>query len=113
MKLKLPDGNKISLSPINNVDERINFITSIIQQFDDFIVENYDTQQVQYFLEGCSNYIVWCKDDENGVSHDKSILQAKKTELLHKYNKHEIPFSAMSKSDLRKYNMLEESDEFE
>lgn len=112
MKLKLPNGNKISLSPINNVDERILFISGLISQFDDFIVENYDTQQVQYFLEGCSNYIVWCKDDENGVSHDKKILQAKKTELLSKYNKHEIPFSMLSKSDLTKYN-IEDGDDFE
>lgn len=112
MKLKLPNGNKISLSPINNVDERILFISGLISQFDDFIVENYDTQQVQYFLEGCSNYIVWCKDDENGVSHDKTILQREKTLKLNKYDKHEIPFSSLTKDDKFKYG-LEESEEFE
>lgn len=111
MKLKLPDGEKVELSRDNDIEKRMKYVKETLDKFEDFIVENYDTKQVKYFLEGCANYLVWCKDEDSDVSHNKKIIQREKTIRLNSgYDKNEIPFSSLSQLELYKYG-LEETEE--
>lgn len=110
MKLKLPDGEKIELSRDNDIKKRMEFVNNILLKFEEFIIDNYDTKQVNYFLEGCANYLVWCKEDGTMRVHDGTILQRKKTLKMENYDKDEIPFSTLSQADSYKYG-LEETEE--
>lgn len=110
MKLKLPDGEKVELSRDNDIDKRMKYVTETLDKFEDFIIENYDTKQVKYFLEGCANYLVWCKEEGTMRAHDGTILQRKRTLKMNNYDKDEIPFSALSNFEAVKYGLEESED---
>lgn len=104
MKLKLPSGEEIKLPDFDNLKERLTLVDELISKHDEIIMDNMDSSQVKFFLNGCSNYIIWHidKEDKRG---DNSIIHRDKNKKLNGYDKKNIPFTDLSMEELIKYGI--------
>ena len=105
MKIKLPDGSKIKLPDDNTMTDRIEIVERLLLEQDEMILENYSSQQVKYFLEGCSNYIIWYIEGQWTKEKDGDIIHKDKHLKINKYDKKNIPFSMLSMEDKIRYGI--------
>ena len=110
MKLKLPSGEEIKLPDFDSLKQRLTLVNELISKHDEIIMDNMDSSQVKFFLNGCSNYILWFidKEDKRG---DNSIIHRKKSIKMNGYDKNNIPFTDLSMEELIKYG-IEDSLEY-
>lgn len=99
MKITLLSGDIIELSNTNEISERIQIVNKIISDNEEMIYRQWSSPSVRYMLEGLSNYLVWCKSEEELNKHDKLVLSKDKIKKINSYDEKNIPFSALSKTD--------------
>lgn len=104
MKLKLPSGEEIKLPDFDSLKQRLTLVKELISKHDEIIMDNVDSSQVKFFLNGCSNYIIWFKDKEDKRG-DNSIIHRKKSIKMNGYDKKNIPFTDLSMEELIKYGI--------
>lgn len=108
MKIKLPDGSKIKLPDDNTLDERMDIVSRLLLEQDDMILENYSSKQVEFFLNGCSNYLVWYIEGTYDKDRDSVIIHREKHGKMNKYDKNNILFSNLSQEDKIRYGIEDE-----
>lgn len=104
MDLKLPNGKEIILDENLNITEKIDIVNSLVEEWENFCIENWTNYNVKFFLDNLSNYLVWHKEDrekDKRGKEDKFILSKKKVEKLTKFKKNSkcINFSDLNNNE--------------
>lgn len=104
MKIHLPDGRQHEIDNNISLEEKIKVVEELVNEWMPIIISNWHSNQVKFFLDSLSNYLVWHKEDrEEGKrgKEDKEILSRKKIEKMVKFKKtsREINFT-----DLKSYH---------
>lgn len=90
MKILLPDGEQITLDENIGIEEKIEEARKLVVKWEDAIVQGWGNNNIKYFLDSLSNYIVWHKEDREAGKRgkeDKEILSRKKLEKMNKHKK--------------------------
>ena len=82
MIIQLPDGERRELNNLLSIEEKCVVVENILNEFEDYIIKSWESQNTIYFLNGLSNYLVWHKDEDKKYKHEKNILSKRKTILL-------------------------------
>lgn len=107
MNIQLPNGERLAIPDYDDIEQRKNKVVELLEEFDAYIIQSWDSPKVIYFLNGLSNYLVWFKEEELVNKLDKDVLSKTKTKNLNKYDKHNIPFSSLSLEESIKYGLSE------
>lgn len=102
MKIKLPNGTDFELNDNLDINGKLKEVERLVNEWQSEITSNWNGNNVKYFIDSLSNYLVWHKEDrEIGKrgKEDKDVLSKKKTEKLVRYKKtsKEINFSDLNK----------------
>jgi len=97
MKIQLPNGQDYILGDNLTIEEKLDITFQLTNEWMAVIENNWNSDDVRYFLDGLSNYLVWHKEPEDD-REDKLVMSRNKTNRLHKGSK-DIPFSCLSESD--------------
>lgn len=100
MKIQLPNGQQHTLDDNITLDEKLQVVEDLTEEFMPLIKLNWHSNSVKFFLDSLSNYLVWHKE-EGESNHDKEVMSKNKTNRLIRGRK-DIPFSNLSKSDSEK-----------
>src|SRR5690606_34894445 len=106
MKLQLPNGQKSVLDENLTLEEKLQAVEQLVDEWQEHITRNWDSPMIKYFLDTLANYIVWHKEeiaDEEGStkkdnSEDKEVMSKNKTNRLYRGRK-DIVFSSLSDKD--------------
>lgn len=105
MKIQLPNGEQTELDESLTLEEKLAVVNTYTQEWEESISANWEKDQIKYFLDTLSNYIVWHKEPEikhaGAGSEDKEVLSRKKMEMMKKFKKTSktINFSDLGKQD--------------
>lgn len=105
MKIQLPNGEQAELNESLTLEEKMEVVNTYTQEWEDSISANWEKNQIKFFLDTLSNYLVWHKEPEikhaGAGSEDKEILSRKKLEMMSKFKKTSktINFSNLNKQD--------------
>lgn len=98
MKIQLPNGKKHSLDDGISLGEKIKAVESLIKEWNEVIIINWNSDSVKFFLDSLSNYLVWHKENQSSIKEDKEVMSKNKTNRLHR-GRNDIPFSSLSNRD--------------
>lgn len=98
MKIQLPNGQDFILDESITIEEKLAVTFKLTEEWLTVIEENWEnSNEVRFFLDGLSNYLVWHKEPEDNVE-DKEVMSRNKTNRLYRGRK-DIPFSCLSEND--------------
>ena len=97
MKIILPNGNESSLDDNLELKEKIKEVERLVLEHSESIVNNWKSDNVKFFLDSLSNYLIWHKEDGDR-SHDKEVMSRNKTNRMVRGRK-DTPFSSLSKQN--------------
>ena len=95
MKIILPNGSETRLDDGLNLEDKIKKVEELVNEFSEVIFENWKSDNVKFFLDSLSNYLMWHKEDGDR-SHDKEVMSRNKTNRMVRGRK-DTPFSSLSK----------------
>lgn len=99
MKIQLPNGEKIILEENTTIENKLDTVEKLIDEWYSVILKNWASNSIKYFLDGLCNYLVWHKEEEDKNKHDKEVLSIRKVEeMTGKRKTNSIPFSSLSAS---------------
>lgn len=105
MKIQLPNGVQEKLNEKLTLEEKLQVVSTYTEEWAESISANWEKDQIKFFLDTLSNYIVWHKEPEikhaGAGSEDKEVLSRKKMEMMNKFKKTSktINFSDLSTED--------------
>lgn len=95
MKVLLPSGIEHELDEKLELSEKIAKVEELLFEHSESIINNWKSDNVKFFLDSLSNYLVWHKEDgESG--HDKEVMSKNKTNRMIRGRK-DTPFSSLGK----------------
>ena len=97
MKIILPNGNETRLDDGLTLEEKVKKVEELVNEFSEVIFENWKSDNVKFFLDSLSNYLMWHKEDGDR-SHDKEVMSRNKTNRMVRGRK-DTPFSSLSKQN--------------
>lgn len=106
MKIQLPDGQKLTLDENITLDEKLQVVEDLTQEWMPTIISNWHSNSVRFFLDGLSNYLVWHKEEEEKNKQDKEVLSIKRIEEMEgKRKARSIPFTSLSKTQKESFGL--------
>ena len=104
MKIQLPNGQQLILDEHISIEEKLQIVESLTEEFMTTIKMNWHSNSVKFFLDSLTNYLVWHKEKEEFGREDKEVLSRKKMEKMVKFKKTSktTNFSDLSKKDVEK-----------
>ena len=98
MKIQLPNGQKRILDENISLESKKEIVDELIEEFGHFIIGNWKSDSIKFFLDNLGNYLVWHKEDEDKNKEDKDVLSVRKIEQMEgKRKANSTPFSSLSK----------------
>jgi hypothetical protein len=101
MKIQLPNGKKHSLDETISLEDKVKVVEDLTSEWNEVIIQNWNSNSIRFFLDSLANYLVWHKDDVSDITEDKEVMSKNKTNRLHRGRK-DIPFSSLSTTDREK-----------
>lgn len=97
MKINLPNGEKITLNTNLCLEEKLLLVESLIEEWDEYTIDNFNNKLVIIFYDGLADFLVWHKEEDEKNKEDKDILSVKKIKQMNgKLKSKSIPFSSLS-----------------
>ena len=93
MKIILPDGQKLYLSPKDTVENKKQKCDELLYEFQIHIRDNWESPKIKMFLNVLSDYLLYGNKPHK---HEKEILSVSKSKDMQECRKC-IPFSSLSK----------------
>lgn len=109
MKIQLPNGEQLTLDEHISLEEKLQIVKDLSEEFMPLLKLNWHSNSVKYFLDTLANYIVWHKEPEEKGTEDKEILSRKKMEKLVKFKKTSKTTNFTDLSETLKESLLGES----
>jgi len=98
MKIRLPNGDKITLENDKTLEDKQVIVDKLIEDWSAEIENSWESNTIRFFLDNLANYLVWHKEEENKGKEDKDVLSVKKVEEMSgKRKSKSIPFTSLSK----------------
>lgn len=105
MKLKLPDGKVLSLDKELPIEEKLENVRKILDQYENEFLKSLHTNKTRVCLEILSNYIVFHKEEEDKNKKDEYILSEKRIREMESGTR-SSPFSTMSDKHKALFGMI-------
>lgn len=105
MKIQLPDGKKILLKDNISLEEKMEIVEQLVDEWRDVIKEDRRTwfsNVVKYFLDSLASYLVWHKDENNKGKHDKEVITLRRAKKLKNKKDNNIEVYFADLSDIQK-----------
>lgn len=110
MKIQLPDGKGKYLDNNISLEDKLNIVEELIEEWNHAIRLNWESNSVRFFLNGLANYLVWHKETEDKGKEDKLVLSMRKIEeMIGERKSRSIPFTYLSKSQKERIGLEDEN----
>lgn len=76
--VRLPNGNKLLLPKNISIEDKINSVNKLINDWCEHIESGWENLSIRYFLSDLSNYLVWHRESSMMNKHDKEVLSLDK-----------------------------------
>ncbi|MFQ3543626.1 hypothetical protein Q7A53_06025 [Halobacillus rhizosphaerae] len=87
MKIQLPNGSQLDLDESITLEEKLETVENLTEEWMPVIKDNWYSNSVKYFLDSLANYIVWHKEPDDKGLEDKEVMSRKKMEKLVRFKK--------------------------
>jgi len=81
-QVKLPNGDKHKLIKNVSIEEKKLIVESLLAQWDDVILENWNSNSITFFLDSLANYLVWHNDKDEIRKRNGEILSNRKNNKM-------------------------------
>lgn len=104
MKIILPNGERLNLDNKLPLDQKKKKVVELSEEWHELCSENWEMDNVIYFLDGLANYLCWHKEPEKPKAgekkpkkkQDKKVFSVYKIEQMNGRRKAiSIPFSSL------------------
>lgn len=95
MKITLPNGDRHLLNDDATLDERIQIVVALLEEWEYEIYIGWKSNSIRLFLDSLSNYLIWYKGEKEN-DNNSDVLSKNQTNRLYRGRK-DIPFSSLNK----------------